>query len=372
LCYRYARHKPRQLTARRLSKCYVDALARAKGISNIFKDKEMQPIHYFQRYSQPENVATNNTLLLFSRLYHHSPSKFNLLLAEMFSESGIKPGIQFKQQERGSDSVPDGLISQESFQIVIETKLYDNFSIHQLLNHCMKFEDSRTEILLSLSPGKIETTKIVEKVRQFNIENSKQIQYRHITFNDIIKNFQLIISDNDIEFANIIDDYEEYCYSNGLIDLSDNKMRAVNCGQTLIENMKYDLYYDPIERGYSKHGYMGIYANKCIHAIGKITNIISADLKDGVLEIRESSAKVTDEQKERIIGAIEDAYENREWKIESGHKFFMVDKFHKTLFRKTSYLPMRGTQFFDLAEILEVDKLPEVEIIAERLMDKEW
>ncbi len=40
----------------------------------------MSEIHYFQRYSQKENVITNNTLLLFSRLYNHSPQKFNLFL----------------------------------------------------------------------------------------------------------------------------------------------------------------------------------------------------------------------------------------------------------------------------------------------------
>lgn len=31
----------------------------------------MSKVHYYRRYSQPENVATNNTLLLLSRLYAH-------------------------------------------------------------------------------------------------------------------------------------------------------------------------------------------------------------------------------------------------------------------------------------------------------------
>ena len=33
-------------------------------------------VHYFQRYSTKENVATANTMLLFSRLYSYSPNKF--------------------------------------------------------------------------------------------------------------------------------------------------------------------------------------------------------------------------------------------------------------------------------------------------------
>ncbi len=32
----------------------------------------MSKVHYFRRYSQPENVATNNMLLLLSRLYAHA------------------------------------------------------------------------------------------------------------------------------------------------------------------------------------------------------------------------------------------------------------------------------------------------------------
>jgi len=40
----------------------------------------MSTIHYFQRYSQKENMVTNNTMLLFSRLYHHSTNQFNQFL----------------------------------------------------------------------------------------------------------------------------------------------------------------------------------------------------------------------------------------------------------------------------------------------------
>ncbi len=31
----------------------------------------MSKVHHFRRYGQPENAATNNTLLLLSRLYSH-------------------------------------------------------------------------------------------------------------------------------------------------------------------------------------------------------------------------------------------------------------------------------------------------------------
>ena len=85
----------------------------------------MNTIHYFQRYSQRENVVTNNTLLLFSRLYTHNPYSFGGFINECL-DAPLGVGVSFVQQKRASSkgSVPDGLISQSSFKIVIETKLY--------------------------------------------------------------------------------------------------------------------------------------------------------------------------------------------------------------------------------------------------------
>ena len=40
----------------------------------------MSKIHYFQRYSSPENVVTNNTLHLLERIYSYSPEKASQLL----------------------------------------------------------------------------------------------------------------------------------------------------------------------------------------------------------------------------------------------------------------------------------------------------
>ena len=60
----------------------------------------MSSIHYFQRYSQPENVDTNNTLLLLSRLYHESPNKFKAFLNDLLNDYDIEAGIQFNKQKR--------------------------------------------------------------------------------------------------------------------------------------------------------------------------------------------------------------------------------------------------------------------------------
>ena len=91
----------------------------------------MSNIHYFQRYSQPENVVTNNTLLLCSRLYQHSAYAFNGFLSDLLGGVDIESGVQFAQQIKNG-SVPDGFILQNSFKLVIETKLYNQYTALQL------------------------------------------------------------------------------------------------------------------------------------------------------------------------------------------------------------------------------------------------
>ena len=70
-------------------------------------------------------MTTNNTLLLFSRLYNNSNDKFNRFLVNLFEDESIEfdTKINFKQQVKSENSVPDGMIYQESFKIVLETKL---------------------------------------------------------------------------------------------------------------------------------------------------------------------------------------------------------------------------------------------------------
>lgn len=89
-------------------------------------------LHYFQRYHTKENVATANTMLLLSRLYYYSTTKFFQFLKSEYFLDAFEPEIVFRLQEKNLDSVPDATITQESFKIVIETKLSDWFYEEQL------------------------------------------------------------------------------------------------------------------------------------------------------------------------------------------------------------------------------------------------
>ncbi|WP_323957951.1 hypothetical protein [Aeromonas caviae] len=106
----------------------------------------MGQIHYFQRYSSRENAVTNNTLLLFSKIYEHSPLQLANLLSEITGEN-IEIGIDINQQQRMGDSIPDGSIGQRSFKILIETKVDASIDVGQLERHANQFKGEEQKIL---------------------------------------------------------------------------------------------------------------------------------------------------------------------------------------------------------------------------------
>lgn len=335
----------------------------------------MGNVHYFQRYSQKENVVTNNTLLLFSRLYAFSPIRFESFLKEILEDAPIEVGVSFEQQIKNKSSVPDASFSQTSFEVIIETKLYQNYSETQLHNHLYTFENEKNNVLLHLSPSLPPSsfiTKVKDDVNEFEKSNSIKMKFICTTFEKIVSTFESVISEYDFEMKEIIDDYKEFCTHSKLLPRDNYLMRALTCGWTLDENFEYNLYYDPIARGYQNLKFIGIYSDKTIKGIGEIENIISASVENGEFRILEKMNKVTEDQKTRIIGVIKKAKGNNNWDISKDHKFFLVKKFYKTDYKKTTLYPIQRSKYFDLSNVLGLKKLPEVEEIAELLKSKGW
>lgn len=334
----------------------------------------MSKIHYFQRYSQKENVATNNTLLLFSRLYNHSLYKFNNFLNELLElgEENINVGLEFSQQEKEKSSIPDGIFYQESFKIAIETKMSKHFDESQLINHLNTFEKTEgKKVLIGLSPVFMDEN-LKRKIIKISQETNNVI-FKNLTFKQIISAFREILEDYEFELHNIIDDYEEYCNQSGLIKETEFKMRIVPCGDSFELNKKYNLYFCHKDRSYSDHRYIGIYKEKSVKAVGKVETIVVADIVDNKLVIKENTVNITEGQKEAVIKIITESKELYGWEISKEHRFFIVEQFYSMEFKKISKGGIQGARFKNLKDILDLKgELPETEKIAELLNKKVW
>ena len=334
-------------------------------------------IHYFQRYHQKENVATANTMLLLSRLYSYSPNKFFRFLKSEFFMDSFEPEIVFNLQEKSVDSIPDATITQEGFKIVVETKMTDWFYYSQLINNLESFRDEKKKLLITLSSELMEKTKLEDfnqQLKDYNKTQKYPVMHINTTFEIMANAIEEVIDDRDYEMKDILDDYRDYCYKDGLIPTSDSwkYLRMQLAGTTFDFNKENNVYYHDADRGYSPYVYLGLYKEKSLRLIGKVCAIITAIEKDGEIEYESELGDITNQRKSTIVKAMEDALSYGYDLKNYNHKYFFVDKFYETDFRKVSKGGSMGAKIFDLTEILKNDSLPEVDQIAEILKEKTW
>lgn len=331
-------------------------------------------IHYFQRYHSKENVANANTMLLLSRLYSYSSDKFfRLLKSEHFFNDAFEPELIFNLQEKSVDSVPDATISQESFKIVVETKMYDWFYSDQLIRHLNSFGDEKFKVLITLAPEMMEKSKLQDfqnRLKEYNMTKNHPIMHVNTTFERITEAIQDLIDYKDYEMQEVLDDYLNYCYKDKLITDSWKRMKMQLCGATFDFNIKENLYYNGINRPFTAHDYIGLYKDKSVKAIGKIVAIITAIKTENKIKYEAEFGKLTDYRKEQVDKAIIDG--KKYGYVLTNERYFFVEKFYETNFKKTSPGGSMGSRNFDLCQVLEMDKLPDTEKIAELLKNKTW
>lgn len=337
----------------------------------------MSNIHYFQRYSQRENVTTNNTLLLFSRLYSSDRRLFEEFLNALLSEYtlAITVGVSFKQQEKVERGrVPDGSITQESFKIVIETKQQPFFDFKQLEGHLHAFGDEKNKVLLLLSP-EIPDQNLIEQIKQSAKESFPGVKIVPTTFEIIIKTFKEVLDENrHYEMMEMIEEYETFCIETDLLPIWKYIMRARTAGYSFDFNLVHHLYYDHISRGYMKHLYFGLYKQKAVRGVGKIENIVVANLEDGQLVNVHSDLgkEVTPQQREKIIKAIVAAKTWTGDDVSHDCRFFLVERFVETFYEKATPNPILKSKSFDLRKVLKVPELPnDIDEIARQLREVE-
>ena len=79
---------------------------------------------------------------------------------------------------------------------------------------------------------------------------------------------------------------------------------------------------------------------------------------------------MTDAHKETIHKAIENGRSNG-YDI-AAERYFFVEQFYDTNFRKTTPRAPMGTRIFDLTQVLETEKIPDAEMLAKQLAEKTW
>ena len=102
--------------------------------------------------------------------------------------------------------------------------------------------------------------------------------------------------------------------------------------------------------------YIRINKEKSVRAIGKINAIITAVSTVTDLEYKVELGELTDQRKQQIDRTIEDG-KNYGYVLDDT-RYFFVDEFYETDFKKITPRAPMGSRVFDLTQILETEKLP--------------
>lgn len=331
----------------------------------------MSSISYFQPYSQKENWATNSTLLLLSRLYHTSRQKFESVINNLAEGIELQVGVTFSQQHKGRESVMDGIIEQEPFKILIETKLHHKFWLEQLAEHSESFRNYHgKKILLGLSKSVDDrtTASISEHLRL----SASDVVFINTTFSDLISSIRDYLHETDFELHEILDDYETLCEKHDLVDLRTATMGCFAVGKSWKENLTYKIYYTKSDRSHRPFAYVGLYYDRNIRHIGKVSKLIHCDLIDDELVGRNGS-RIEDlniDDKQRIKSIIKNT---KYYSISNGHQFFLLESIHPvTLNKKPSTISVVGKKYIYLREYEGFKDSMDAESLASILNEKYW
>lgn len=284
--------------------------------------------HYFQRYSSKENWVTNATLLLLSRLNHHDPRYFQTAINAVLNNTiEISTAVEFQQQQggHGNKNIIDGLITQPSFAIAIETKLYDNQDTSQLIRHLESLrEKADVKVLLALSVNDTDDS-ILKQIRKEIQEGNhdSNIKPASTTYQKIIDAIQEVISPNDLALQEILDDYISLCDEHNLLNTRSRTMLAVPVNKSIETNLAKNIYYHAANRRYNRlFTFIGFYSYKKLRAVGRITLSVIANLIEGQLVFPDGRpTELTEDQEQRIRTTIESTdYYN----LHSGMKFYLL------------------------------------------------
>lgn len=198
----------------------------------------MSGIHYFPRYSQQENVVTNNTLLLLLRLHHYNRFKFEKFMEGLCAEQDVQLAgswLEFSQQRGTGKSVVDGFISQESLKIAVETKRTDGFSSAQLENHLNVFGPEQHKLLILLSPSIGSTLRSqLESIRAS--ARARNVQVVHTSFENVVELARNCLSEYDEEMRALVEDFEAFCSDMDLLPRDKYTMFVPPCSQSFLDN----------------------------------------------------------------------------------------------------------------------------------------
>lgn len=316
----------------------------------------MAGVTRFPHYHQAENVVTNHIMVMLRMLYNVSPKLLEALLQALCADE-VTVGPRFSQQVAGAHSVPDGLILQEPLAIFVETKLGSVVNPDQLQRHCRtiveRLPGRKGSFLISLTSGQAGQA-IPEEATLIAREHS--IAVVSATFGELVTQVaELPVT--DLTLQETIQEFIDFVFAQGLVPREEQFMVAMLTGTSWRDNLAHGVYYEPVDRSskWRRAAFLGLYHDKQVSHVGRIVAAVPAMRDDtgGIAFDEPEMGGLDDTQRQAVRDVIEAArayYPDLEG---SKHRYYVVDAFTLTDFRKATSGGMMGHRYFDIEDLGE-------------------
>ena len=213
-----------------------------------------------------------------------------------------------------------------------------------------------------------------KQLKEYNSSQRYPVIHINTTFEAMANAISEVLDDRDYEMQDVLADYLNYCYTDGLIPVSDawKYMRMQLAGATFDFNVESNVYFDSVDRGFRAHDTLALYKNKSVRAIGKVIARITAVETENEVKYNAEFGELTEERKEIIKNAMAEGDTHGYDLRTNEHRYFFVEKFYETDFKKITPRAPMGTRIFDLTQVLGTEDIPDIEELARRLRNESW
>ncbi|MEE7457475.1 hypothetical protein MPAR168_04685 [Methylorubrum populi] len=319
----------------------------------------MADVTRFPRYHQAENVVTNHVMVMLRMLYNASPKLLEGLLQALCADE-VTVGPRFSQQVAGAHSVPDGLILQEPLAVFVETKLGSAADPGQLRRHCRTIVDRlpgrKGTYLLSLTAG--QRGAIPDEVMEMAQEHG--ITVVPASFGDLVEQVgQLPVT--DLVLREVLQEFTDFVFSQDLVPREDQFLVAMLTGTSWRDNLAHGVYYEPVDRNpkWQRAAFLGLYHDRQVSHVGRIVAAVAA-VQDAAGEMTfddPETGSMDDVRRQAIRDVVSAAQAYYPGLEATRHRYYVVDAFTPTDFRKRTAGGMMGHRYFDI-ENLSGARLP--------------
>ncbi|PXF31403.1 hypothetical protein WH50_10010 [Pokkaliibacter plantistimulans] len=224
------------------------------------------------------------------------------------------------------------------------------------------------QVLLLLTKSRISESE--DEALRLMIKNEHpSVKFKNITYEEVCSACDGLFQEYEYQMNELVSDYKEYCNDVGLFDQTRKMLRIVPCGESININKEYGIYFQPSDRGYSNHRFVGIYKHKKVQAIWELDSVFDVIFIDGRFEKKLVSGRDTNDYDGKIRSVINAAKTECGYDVRTGHRFFCGTP-KQTSFKKTSSFGIMGARILNLDNY--IDKIDNVDEVAESLKSATW